>query len=145
MSDSSIFSIAAQFLSTHSRAKCCCCYLTPSKRWGHGAPETRQLPRVWTTNCRKTESRQRVSSWTVQNEMKGVLGRVSTGTARRILDSANPREIRAVRCSKNGRGHSEWKKQAQVFHWKTREPVCQRISMRQYTSSSRKDKSTRVG
>ena len=26
--------------------------------------------------------------------MRGVLGRVSTGTAGRILDSANPREIR---------------------------------------------------
>ena len=38
--------------------------------------------------------RQRVHSWTVQNEMRGVLGRVSTGAAGRILDSANPREIR---------------------------------------------------
>ena len=37
---------------------------------------------------------QRVRSWTVQNEMRGVLGRVSTGAAGRILDSANPREIR---------------------------------------------------
>ena len=36
---------------------------------------------------------QRVRTWTVQNEMRGVLGRVSTGAARRILDSANPREI----------------------------------------------------
>ena len=35
---------------------------------------------------------QRVRSWTVQNEM-----RVSTGAAGRILDSANPREIRAYR------------------------------------------------
>ena len=35
----------------------------------------------------------RVRSWTVQNEMRGVLGRVSTCTAGRILDSANPREI----------------------------------------------------
>ena len=41
----------------------------------------------------ETESRQRVSSWTVQNEMRDVLGRVSTGAARRILDSANPGEI----------------------------------------------------
>ena len=38
---------------------------------------------------------QRVRSWTVQNEMRGVLGRVSTGAAGRILDSANPREIEA--------------------------------------------------
>ena len=65
----------------------------------HGAPEAGQLPRVWTRGRRETESRQRVSgttsrSWTVQNEMRNVLGRVSTGAARRILDSANPREIR---------------------------------------------------
>ena len=38
--------------------------------------------------------RQKVRSWTVQNEMRGVLGRVSAG---RILDSANPREIRTNR------------------------------------------------
>ena len=44
----------------------------------HGAPEAEQLPRVWR----------------VQNEMRGVLGRVSTGATGRILDSANPREIR---------------------------------------------------
>ena len=36
----------------------------------------------------------RVCSWTVQNEMRGVLGQVSTGAARRILDSVNPNEIR---------------------------------------------------
>ena len=44
----------------------------------HVALEAEQLPRVWR----------------VQNEMRGVLGRVSTGAARRILSSANPREIR---------------------------------------------------
>ena len=42
----------------------------------------------------KEGAAQRVRSWTVQNEMKSVLGRVSTGAAGRILDSANPREIR---------------------------------------------------
>ena len=41
----------------------------------------------------KEQAAQRVRSWTVQNEMRGVLGRVSTDTAGRILDSANPREI----------------------------------------------------
>ena len=61
----------------------------------HGAPEAGQLPRVWTRGHRETESRQRVRSWAVQNEMRDVLGRVSTGAAGRILDSANPREIRA--------------------------------------------------
>ena len=43
----------------------------------------------------KEQAAQRVRSWTVQNEMGGVLGRVSAGAARRILDSANPTEIRA--------------------------------------------------
>ena len=42
----------------------------------------------------KERAAQRVRSWTVQNEMRGVLGRVSTGAAGRILDSANPRELR---------------------------------------------------
>ena len=41
----------------------------------------------------KERAAQKVRSWTVQNEMRGVLGRVSTGTAGRILDSANSREI----------------------------------------------------
>ena len=42
----------------------------------------------------KERAAQRVRSWTVQNEMIDVLGGVSTGVAERILDSANPREIR---------------------------------------------------
>ena len=44
----------------------------------------------------KERAVQRVRSWTVQNEIKGVLGRVSAGAAHRILDSANPREIRTL-------------------------------------------------
>ena len=59
----------------------------------HGASEAGKLPRVWTRGRRESEKCQRVSGWTVQNEMRGVLGRVSTGTAGRILDSANPRKI----------------------------------------------------
>ena len=43
----------------------------------------------------KQRAAQRVRSWTVQNEMRGVLGRVSTGAAGRILNSSNPRKIRA--------------------------------------------------
>ena len=43
----------------------------------------------------KVRAAQKVRSWTVQNEMRGVLGRVSTGAEGRILDSANPTEIRA--------------------------------------------------
>ena len=34
---------------------------------------------------------QGVRSWTAKNEMKGIMGRVSTGAAGRILDSANPK------------------------------------------------------
>ena len=41
----------------------------------------------------KERAAQKVRSWTVQNEMRDVLGRVSTDAAGRILDSANPREI----------------------------------------------------
>ena len=43
----------------------------------------------------KERTAQRVRSWTVQNEMRGVLGRVYAGAAGRILDSADPKEIRA--------------------------------------------------
>ena len=61
----------------------------PSNSPGRG-PEVLERQRV-------TEERavQRVCSWTVQNEMKGVLGRVSAGTAGRIVDSADPREIKS--------------------------------------------------
>ena len=67
----------------------------------HGAPEAGQLPRVWTRGRRNKDrvdkewAAQRVRSWTVQNEMRGVLGRVSAGAARRILDSANSKKIKA--------------------------------------------------
>ena len=40
----------------------------------------------------KERTAQRVRSWTVQNEMRGVLGRMFAGAAERFLDSANPRE-----------------------------------------------------
>ena len=63
----------------------------------HGAPDAGQLSRAWTRGRRETESpkseRRRVRSWTVQNEMRGVLGRMSAGAAEKILDSANPRKI----------------------------------------------------
>ena len=42
----------------------------------------------------KERAAQRVRSWTEQNEIRGVLGRVSAGAAGRVLNSANPREIR---------------------------------------------------
>ena len=43
----------------------------------------------------KERAMQRVRSWTMQNEVRGVLGQVSASAARRIFDSANSREIRA--------------------------------------------------
>ena len=43
----------------------------------------------------KERAAQEVLSWTVQNEMRGVLGQVSAGTAGRIRDFANSREIKA--------------------------------------------------
>ena len=84
---------------------CCCCWLPdpfrgmeawrktmepqkPGNSPGSG-PEVVQRQRVT-----KERAAQRVRNWTVQNEMRGVLRPVSTCAARRILDSANPREIR---------------------------------------------------
>ena len=43
----------------------------------------------------KERAAQEFRSWTVQNEMRGVLGPVFAGAGRRILDCANPRKIRA--------------------------------------------------
>ena len=42
----------------------------------------------------KERAAQRVRSSTVQNEMRGVLALVSAGAERKILDSANSREMR---------------------------------------------------
>ena len=52
-------------------------------------PEVVQKQRV-----AKEQAAQRVCSWTVRNEIRDVLGRVSAGAAGRALDSANPRKIR---------------------------------------------------
>ena len=41
-----------------------------------------------------SERRKNSVAGQVQNEMRGVLGRVSAGAAGKIFDSANPREIR---------------------------------------------------
>ena len=66
----------------------------------HGAPEAGQLSRAWTRGRKrqrvaKEREAQKVYSRTEQNEMRDVLERVPAGVARRIFDSANPREIRA--------------------------------------------------
>ena len=42
----------------------------------------------------KEQAVQRVHSWIVQNEMRGVLGWVSAGAEQRIFDCAYPKEIR---------------------------------------------------
>ena len=49
---------------------------------------------------------QRVCNWTVHNKIRDVLGRMPTSDVKRILDSANPREITegCVRCRENDRG-----------------------------------------
>ena len=62
----------------------------------HRAPEAGQLSRAWTRGRRETENCQRASdesswtdessrSWTVQHEMRGVLGRVSASAAEGFL------------------------------------------------------------
>ena len=43
----------------------------------------------------KKQAALRVRSWTVQNDMSGVLGQVFGGASGRIFNFANPREIRA--------------------------------------------------
>ena len=62
----------------------------PGNSPGRG-PEVLERQRI-----AKVRAAQRVRSWTVQNEMRGVLEPVSAGAAERILDSANPREIRTL-------------------------------------------------
>ena len=62
---------------------------TPGNFSGPG-PEVIERHRV-----AKERAAQRVRRWTAQSEMGGVLGRMSAGAARRILDSANFTEMRA--------------------------------------------------
>ena len=53
-------------------------------------PETEVVERQ---TVAKEGAPQRIRSWTMHNEMRGVLGRVSAGAAGRSLDFANPKEI----------------------------------------------------
>ena len=66
--------------------------MEPHKPGNFPGPETEvvERPRV-----AKELATQRVRNWTVQNEMRGVLGRMTADSAGRILDSANSIEIRA--------------------------------------------------
>ena len=66
--------------------------MEPQKQGNSSGPELEVVERQ---RVAKERAAQRVRSWTVQNEMRDVLGRVSAGAARRIRDCANPREIRA--------------------------------------------------
>ena len=60
----------------------------PQKPGNYPRPEPEVVERQ---RVAKEGGAQRVRSWTVQYEMRGVLGRVSAGAGGRILDSANPR------------------------------------------------------
>ena len=66
--------------------------MEPQKPGNSPGPGTEVVERQKTAKKRAT---QRVCSWTVQNEMIGVLSRVSASAAGRIFDSANPGEIGA--------------------------------------------------
>ena len=80
-------------------------YPTPSKGWGQGQKtmEPQKLSNspepgpkiVQKRRVAKEQAVQNVRSWTVQNEMRGAVGRVSAGASGRIVNSANPRVIRA--------------------------------------------------
>ena len=71
---------------------------------------------------------------------------MSAAAAGRILDFGNLSRdksltVGCVHCNEDQRKQRERDEGAQVSWWKLREPVCRRISMRQYASSPRKDKS----
>ena len=115
----------------------------------YGAPEAGKLPRVWIKGRRETESRQRVSSaksplldsaeWDERCPGAGVRRRCRKDS--RFCQSWRDKNLTegCVRCSVDEREHSKHDEGAPVPRWKSREPVCQRISMRQYASSPRKD------
>ena len=65
--------------------------MKPQKPGYFSGPEPKLVERKGVT---KERVAQKVRSWTVQNEMRSVLGRMTAGTASRILNSANASEIR---------------------------------------------------
>ena len=72
----------------------------------------------------------RVHSWTVQNEMRGVLGQVSADAAEKALDSANSREIRTQQkavsiAAKMIEDTASMGREHKFFSGKSREPLCQ--------------------
>ena len=66
--------------------------MKPQKPGNYPRPRSKIVERQ---RVAKERAAQRVRSWTVQNEMRGVLERVSAGAAGKILDSTCPKEIRA--------------------------------------------------
>ena len=79
----------------------------------------------------KERAAQTVCSWTAQNEMRGVLGRMSQALQKdsRFCQSCRDKSLTegCVLCSVDEREHSERDEGAQVPRWKSREPVRRRI------------------
>ena len=121
--------------------------------WIHSSYKSRLIqrpPLSLIMNCYKCrrslqksrKSEQRKQSVAVQNEKCPG----SDDRRRCIKGSTNCRERKSVTedcvcCSENERRHSDRDEGEQVPQWKPRKSVCQRISIRQYASSSRKEKS----
>ena len=113
----------------------------------HRAPEAGQLPKAWTRGRKEIESRQRVSgakspkldSAECEERCPGTSVHRRCRKDSRFCQSSREKNLKegCVRCSEDERGHSEQDEGAQVPRWKSREPVCQRISMRQHASSPR--------
>ena len=66
--------------------------MEPQKPGNFSGPEPEIVERQ---KVAKEQAAKRVRSWTVQNEMRNVLKRISAGATRKIFNSASPREIRA--------------------------------------------------
>ena len=92
----------------------------------------------------KERALQGARNWKVQNEMKVVPG--LDNRSRCMNDSANFREIRVQQktvsvAAKTKRNTASLERGPKVPQWNLRKTESQRISIKQYTSSPRKDKS----
>ena len=77
-------------------------------------------------NFPRASGTERVLSWTVQNEVRYVLGQKTTGAASKILNSRDKNLTEGcVYCSKDKRGQNEFDEKAQAPQWILREPLCQ--------------------
>ena len=79
----------------------------------------------------KEQAVQRVRSWTVQNEMRGVLRRVSAGAGGRTRDSANSRDksltVGCARYSRDERSTASVTRKHKFLGGNRRNLVCRRI------------------